>query len=394
MADWDDAMSGPEPEAFDLNWEPEIHVPEDVEQARLAEQPLPWVRMSDLAGTEPPRRKWIVEGWLPSGAATLLAGGGGVGKSLMTQQWLTAISLGLDWLGMKTAAAVPTMFVNCEDEIDEIHRRNNDIARALGFNVATFQDFHALSRAGELGNELGTFDQERKMRLSAFFYQIERDALALGVKAIGLDNVAHLFTGNENVRGEVTQFMNACTRLAIAIDGAVIVLGHPAKVEGSTYSGSTSWENAVRSRLFLQRPEVDEGQEQDPNERVLSREKSNYAAKDERVTMVWHHGAFVSRDMIPETATPAYEAAGKFNALFLQCLDECNKQRRAVSHSPYSRTFAPKVFAKMPAGQRARVADFEAAMERLLAAGKIAAEQELWLNPANRHPVIGLARLG
>jgi RecA-family ATPase len=187
--------------------------------------------------------------------------------------------------------------------------------------------------------------------------------------------------------------MNACTRLAIAIDGAVIVLGHPAKVEGSTYSGSTSWENAVRSRLFLQRPEVDEGQEQDPNERVLSREKSNYAAKDEKVLMVWHHGAFVSRDMLPVQETPAYEASGKFNALFLDCLDECNKQRRAVSHSPYSRTFAPKVFAKMPAGKRARVADFEAAMERLLAAGKIGAEQPLWLNPANRHPVIGLARL-
>ncbi|MEG7688978.1 AAA family ATPase, partial [Listeria monocytogenes] len=88
----------------------------------------------------------------------------------------------------------------------------------------------------------GTFDNDRNFKLSAFFHQIEAAAMAIGAKVVGLDNVAHLFTGNENVRGEVTQFMNACTRLAMHIGGSVVLLGHPAKIEGSQYSGSTSWE--------------------------------------------------------------------------------------------------------------------------------------------------------
>jgi RecA-family ATPase len=189
--------------------------------------------MASLDGVEIPRRQWVVDGWLPSNAVTLIAGGGGVGKSLMTQQWLTAISLGINWLGTQTTAAVPTLFVNCEDEADEIARRNKDIAQALGFSIASLTDAHALSRAGELGNDLGTFDNDRNFKLSPFFHQIEAAALAIGAKVVGLDNVAHLFTGNENVRGEVTQFMNACTRLAMHIGGAVVLLGHPAKVEGS-----------------------------------------------------------------------------------------------------------------------------------------------------------------
>lgn len=376
------------PEFADDRWEPVIDVPEVADVV-----PLPLVCMASLDGVEIPRRQWIVEGWLPSNAVTLIAGGGGVGKSLMTQQWLTAISLGIDWLGTKTVAAVPTLFVNCEDEADEMARRNKDIADALGHSVRALTNAFGLSRAGELGNELGTFDNERKFKLSAFFYQIERDALAIGAKVVGLDNVAHLYSGNENVRGEVTQFINACNRLAITIGGAVVLLGHPAKVEGSQYSGSTSWENAVRSRLFLQRPEDKDGQDIDPNERILTRGKSNYAAKDETLTMVWNRGAFVERSAVPEEETQEYSSAGRFNELFLQCLAECTAKQRNVSHNARAANYAPKIFAQMPLGRAGNVAAFAAAMERLIYLDTVKIEQELWLGK-NRHPVVGLARIG
>lgn len=373
-------------------WEPDIDYPvvELAPVVALAPQ-----CMALLSGATIPPREWVVADWLPAKSVTLLAGGGGTGKSLFTQQWLSAISIGAPFLGMAQSKPLPCLYVNCEDEPDEMARRNVDIAAAIHARVDDFTDFYTLSRAGLPGNELGTFTDARTFKLSAFFGQIEALMIELQIGVLALDNVAHLYTGNENVRGEVTQFVNALARLAINNNCAVILLGHPAKGEDSTYSGSTGWENAVRNRLFLTRPKADDGQEINPDERVLSREKSNYAQKDATVPMVWHKGAFVPPEDAPEPdmSDPA-SAAGAMNERFLSCLAECTKQQRAVSDSPYSRTYAPKVFAAMPTAKRAKVADMKAAMERLLMLGKIAGSQRLWAHPETRNPVIGLARIG
>ena len=390
----DDDMTGDpghEPMFADPNWEPDAEF--GAGAVPVAPALLPQC-MALLAGVKIPPRQWVVQDWLPAKSVTLLAGGGGTGKSLFTQQWLSAIALGEPMLGMAASVPTPCLYVNCEDEPDELARRNFDIAGALRCRVDDFADFYTLSRAGEEGNELGTFSDARTFRLSPFFGQIEALLVALKIGVLALDNVAHLYTGNENVRGEVTQFVNALSRLAIRHNCAVILLGHPAKGEDSTYSGSTGWENAVRNRLFLTRPKACEGQEINPDERVLSREKSNYAQKDATVPMVWMKGAFVVPDEAPE---PDYSdptsAAGMLNEVFLACLSECTKQQRAVSASPNAMNYAPRVFVKMPAAKRASKDQLEAAMERLLMLGKVAASQPLWLNPKDRHPVVGIARV-
>ena len=44
--------------------------------------PLVW---DDLEGREPPAREWIIPYWIPAGHVTLLAGRGGIGKTLIAQ---------------------------------------------------------------------------------------------------------------------------------------------------------------------------------------------------------------------------------------------------------------------------------------------------------------------
>jgi hypothetical protein len=143
----------------------------------------------------------------------------------------------------------------------------------------------------------------------------------------------------------------------------------------------------------LQRPDEKDGQEVDPNERILTRGKANYAAKDEALRMVWHLGAFVEPDAVPEEATPEYSSAGRHNALFLECLAECTAKQRAVSHNSRASNYAPKIFAAMPIGRHANKAIFAGAMERLIYGDIIKIDQELWLGK-NRHPVLGIARVG
>src|SRR5262249_22973962 len=73
----------------------------------------------------------------------------------------------------------------------------------------------------------------------------------------------------------------------------VLLLAHPSmagKASGSGASGSTAWENAVRARLYMRRPE-----EGHFDERELIRAKANYAAAGENTTlrMLYQTGFFV-----------------------------------------------------------------------------------------------------
>jgi RecA-family ATPase len=204
--------------------------------------------------------------------------------------------------------------------------------------------------------------------------------LEFGAQLVFIDNAAHVFPGNENARHDVAAFLGLLERLSIEIDGAVILLAHPNKQhsqgnkEGNEYSGTTGWSAHVRNRLFLDWTEAEDGQPVDPDERVLRRSKANYAARGAEIVFRWHQWAFVRPDDLPpdraKELAEAVQLAGD-NEIFLRCLRTRNEQERPVSESPSSRTYAPRIFAKMAEAKGLREQRFEAAMERLFRVGRI-----------------------
>ena len=60
----------------------------------------------------------------------------------------------------------------------------------------------------------------------------------------------------------------------------------------SGLSGSTAWDNSVRARLYLRRPE-----NAGPDERVLTRAKANYSSGDgDELALLYSAGVFVGLD--------------------------------------------------------------------------------------------------
>lgn len=340
------------------------------------------------AGQSAPPRPWIVENWLPSRAVTLLAGDGGTGKSLMVQQWLSALSQGLSFMGVRGVQPVRCLYVNCEDERDELQRRQEDIARSLDRQMATFAGDMTISpRLGHPDNSLGNFDHAGRFIPGDLLLAVKAACAAHRYRVVALDNVAHLFTGNENIRGEVTAFLNALSRLALEIDGAVILLGHPSKADGSEYSGSTAWENGVRNRLYLARPDDGDGNTLD-NRRTLSRNKANLASIGDKLKMVWHAGAFYPPGAVE--AETGREALAE--VAFLACLDKKTSQGVNVSESVNAADkYAPRLFATMPEAAGIGKKALELAMQRLFDAGEIVIDHALWKGP-QRKPVKGIAR--
>lgn len=376
------------PDYPDYGVEPDIDAIVDVEAERPAEL-LPLFNPADWHGIAPPARAWRWDGFLPDKQASLLTGAGASGKSLATQQMATCIAMGLPFLGVETKRT-PALYITCEDDLAELHRRQVAICESLQLPLeATRGHLHLLSLQGELGNELATFSHDGEMSLAPRFSQIVETCRAFGIRHVTIDNTAHTFTGNENDRHQVAAFVNLNNRLAQIIDGSVLIVGHPNKA-GDSYSGSTAWENQVRSRLYLEIPKRgDDDGPIDPDMRVLRNEKANYSQRGAEVQFWWHRGAFVTSK--PTGDDSAAHAADAFDeGLFLDLLERLTMQRRHVSHAPNLSNYAPKVMAAMPEARGVSKGNFARAMERLFAADRIAASQPLWAG-RDRHPVHGLA---
>jgi RecA-family ATPase len=208
-------------------------------------------------------------------------------------------------------------------------------------------------------------------------------AVATQAQVIILDNVAHLFTGNENDRGDVTRFVNLLNRLAGDTGAAVLLIGHPNKA-GADYSGSTAWLNAVRSQVFLHH-------DRQTDVRTLSIGKANYARTGDAVRFLWDAGAFVREDDLPPDRAKELEStirASADNELFLVCLRERNKQQRAVSEKKGT-NYAPSQFARMPESKGIGKDRLETAMDRLFRISAIERGELPWQS-RERHATTGL----
>ena len=177
-------------------------------------------------------------------------------------------------------------------------------------------------------------------------------ALEVKARLLILDNRGQIFFGNENDRSVATFCSNLLAGVARDIDGAVLLLGHVAKAEGSEYSGSTGWDAVARSRLLLSKSADSSDQ------LILARLKANYATPDE-VPLVWRNGVLVSvdpRHMSEADKLIEQKRLGDIEVAFCQALSSATSQGRALSHSPQAVNYAPKVMLSLRAGKPAHQA--------------------------------------
>src|SRR3990167_11538344 len=113
-----------------------------------------YLHWNALDGLEPPPFDWLLDHWL-SWHPTLLAGRGGIGKSLLVQQLGTALACGLPtWC--VAAAPVNVLYWACEDDHDQLWRRQAKICAGLNVNMASLSRFRVDARHGMENTLLST----------------------------------------------------------------------------------------------------------------------------------------------------------------------------------------------------------------------------------------------
>jgi hypothetical protein len=336
-----------------------LHVP--------TSQPIDWRALADK---EPPPRQWAITGWLGFGHVTLLVGAGGIGKTLLAQQVSSCLALAKNFIDEIREPRRVLMWC-CEDDHDELWRRQQAIAAWMGVGLDAFaENLHIVARHG-LDNAVATTEFGRLM-LTPLLRELHQQAEDLSADVVILDNAAQIFGGSENDRHQVTAFVNA---LHGALPGcAILLLAHPARSAGSEFSGSSAWENTARTRLYLGDRLPDEKADPDApsaeDVRFLARRKANYSVKDYR--------RFTFRDhvLVPE----AIEAAGGMvgalrdqaaDRIVLEGLTKLRARGIRATEGQRSPDFLPALLIAYKFAEGRTRSELAAAMRRLVIDGSI-----------------------
>jgi RecA-family ATPase len=329
--------------------------------------PFPLVDPSEWHGTVAKVREWFLAGLIPHGQVTLLSGDGGMGKSLLGLQIGAASALAIETLGLKPRPG-RVLYLGAEDEAEEFHRRLDDICSAHGREIGDLTNLRILPLADQ-DAILSEPDPKGHMKPTPLWERVERFVKDWKPSLVVLDTAADLYGGDEIKRSQVRHFVAMLRQVAIKRDCAVLLLAHPSVAgmqSGSGYSGSTAWNNSVRSRLYLTSGEGDA--------RILKTVKSNYGKKGGERHLEWREGVFVEHDPTEPTIGDGLISSHD-DKKFLALLSKLNRTGQRPSPNKSS-TYAPKMMVKHPDAKGMKLHSLETAMQRLLDAGTIKIVEE------------------
>jgi RecA-family ATPase len=343
------------------------------EPPRPSEDRLPFVAVSPVIWQDKPvpERQWAVPEWIPRGYVTGLYGLGGEGKTTLSQQLLTSCAILHPFLRLPVTQ-MRCMGLFCEDTEEDLHIRQALINQHYHCEMRDLENMKVLPRLGH-DNMLMTFDRG-KGHLTGAWEEIRDIAKSFDAELLIIDTVPDTFAGSEIDRAQARQYVQvALGGLAREIGGTVLATAHPSLsgiASGSGSSGSTGWDAAFRSRIYLHSPKAEAGEQIDPNARELLRVKANYARRHDTLNLVWEKGVFINTK--PASYVPERAAA---TAVFLTLLRRLNREGRAVSHHSRTSNYAPRVFSQRPEREAYKQPDFSKAMELLFAENKIRIEE-------------------
>jgi RecA-family ATPase len=363
---------GGQPSPFKPNPEDQPESGTQDEFGASKEQPQPPRKLvlldpADWEGKPLTDRAWIALNMIPALEPNLFIGDGGTGKSTAAVQLAVARTLQRDWMGIVPSMG-RTLYLSAEDDEPELHRRVDACLKHYGGSYSDLRD--RIKFIDLVGDDAVLGVQQNGTIKATDLYRAVSEAIAGYSECdfVILDSLADIFAGDENNRTQARQFVGLLKILCRRHHCAITALSHPSlsgMASGSGTSGSTAWSNSVRSRLYLEYMKSDDKDDiPDPDVRLLSTKKINYARKSEvPITLRYKNGVYVPEGSVSGLNKLGFEhkAEQVFKSILRMKIDQ------GIDFSAKKGpSYAPPAFAKEEKAMGFKKQHLEKAMLRLL----------------------------
>jgi hypothetical protein len=202
------------------------------------------LRAVSFKGKErPPRRQFVVDGWIPTRVPTLVYGPSGIAKSFnVLHLCLSVAFVGVEeWHGLQIAT-MPVIYLDFEMEHDEQLRRAKEVATGAGWPDLP-ANFWYVNAVGHSSDDVFNFTVEQLSELD--------EAL------VAVDSFGFAHAGESERSSDVLAFMRQHIGALQAAGGHPLIVDHVARlVRGERASnqdafGSIYKKNAARSNIHV-----------------------------------------------------------------------------------------------------------------------------------------------
>lgn len=341
-------------------------------------EPLAAVPLHDFMQAELPASAYCVYPIIPKEVATLLAGHGGAGKSVLAAVIAAHVACGWAW-GPFPVQGGRVAYASLEDPGQLVKVRLRRIVEQYGLPPEALKHNLMLLDGSDGTPDLLKQTDFRTLVEGVALHQLREMVTKFAPSLLIIDNASDAYGADENNRAMVRQFIRTLAKLGRSIGAGVLLLSHLDKMAakgqaaGQNYSGSTAWHNSVRSRLALV---SEEGQLQ------LLHEKLNLGKTAAPVLLGWtDHGVLVPMDPadVPArtragTATTAADDDRAVLAAIKSVIDSGGYVPRARSGG-FTAAHALREVLPLSLTKGKGLFRFWAAMDRLRVSGSLAAEE-------------------
>jgi RecA-family ATPase len=303
------------------------------------------VNPADWQGKPVPKRVFVVDPLIPDVNVALLYGDGGLGKSLLALQLAVARAIEQSFLGLPTKPG-RTLVFSAEDDLNELHRRLSAICVHYGVQIGQLGEMRLIDLVGR-DAVIGELARSGRIVATELYQYMIGEMAQFNPGLVIIDALADSYAGDENNRTQARQFISMLRQPAMAYDCAFLAVAHPSLsgiTTGRGTSGTTGWNNSVRSRMYFETITTESGSEPDPNLKMLRQPKGNYSAPGFELPVRYENGVYVPV-VTDSSGRPIDRGARQVEheQIFLCILRRLFEQRRYVTNTK-GVNFAPAVF--------------------------------------------------
>jgi RecA-family ATPase len=209
-----------------------------------------------LLATLPPKRDWIIDGFLPSKIVAAIIAAGGTGKSYLAMHLAVCVASESCLFGRhQPRSAAKVVFISGEDDRHELQRRLHKVVAGLSPQARSLVNknlqFIDLADSFELFTERNNKGEIDITKIPGLICDQIISQIGSDIGLVIVDPVARFRGGEENLAADATRFVQALQQIRDQLNTAVLCLHHVNKGAGTggnqnNARGSSAFIDGVR----------------------------------------------------------------------------------------------------------------------------------------------------